>query len=178
MIIMPQKPTFHPDGHISIKLNISDVDYSTIEKLAKQQGYRQQDSPHITIVGSKAKDFLNQKLTQLSEAERTKLIEQISQLLSNFKWQYTTTDIYHIEKIAYFQNNPTKEHRKSYVQLIDMPEIQQFYDQLNKILDTSFQAQLPHITLFTKGETGQFKYYGIPIASVENFQTLNPQKIT
>ena len=52
----------------------------------------------------------------------------------------------------YLGDRKILEHRKSYVRLIDMPDMYYFYHKLNILLKTHISAQLPHITLFTKGK--------------------------
>ena len=60
--------------------------------------------------------------------------------------------------------------------MIDMPDIEVFYKKLNSLLKTDLPIQLPHITLFTKGEIEKPRYYGIPVSSKEDFEKMNPEK--
>ena len=58
-----------------------------------------------------------------------------------------------------------------------MPDMYYFYHKLNILLKTHISAQLPHITLFTKGENPSREYFGISIPSKAAFKNFILRKL-
>ena len=180
-VIKPVKPVMLPsDGfaEYTIKLNKNQVDYGDLKSRKELKGFREQTKRHITVVGDKASLKIEKALNKFSVPERKKKITQIESILKKLEWQYFPGDIYLIEKKKHFRNPKVLEHRKSYVRLVKMPDMDVFYRKLNTLLKTRIPTQIPHITLFTKGEyLPERKYFGISIPSKAAFKKLNPKKI-
>ena len=150
---------------------------SIIESRALNEGFRKQDKRHITILGGSTKELLEDSLNKLSSEERKKVLEKIKNIFENLKWEFKPKEIYRIKKTGYIDNPNISENRESYINLVEMPDMEVFYQKLNLLLKTNFPVQVPHITLFTKGERENPKWYGIPIPSTEEFNSMNPEKI-
>lgn len=178
-IILHSKPHLFPDYHCSIPLSKEEVDISDIETRARAEGYREQTSQHITVMGGRIEESLANRLELMPGPDRQKIIDNIISLLEKFKWEFEPKEIYHVKKTGTFGKESTViEHRQSYIRTIEMPDMEIFFKELNKLLGTNFPMQFSHITLFTKGEREGVRYYGIPIPSVEEFKKLNPIKIS
>ncbi len=183
---MENKIAIKPDKPISIKgslgfmipLKKNQVDYGNLEAKKELKGFREQTYRHITIVGDKTLLLIEKALNKFSVLERKKKVAKLKFISKNLKWEYKQKGIYFIEKKKYFGNPKVLEHRKSYIRLVDMPDMYIFYKRLNFLLKTHIPVGVPHITLFTKGERPGREYYGIPIRSKAEFKKLHPKKIS
>jgi len=168
-MITPNKPILKNNFFCYIRLKKNQVDTSGVEEIAKEKGFRKQTFRHITIFSSKNFDIIQ---VVLNKGEQQKIKNQLRQKIKELDWSYEQKDIYLISK----KINKT-EKRQSYIMAIKMPAIGEFFKYVNKLLHTNIPTQYPHITLFTKGESKNPKYYGIPIPSTKEFKTLKPIKI-
>ncbi|MFA6392692.1 MAG: inositol monophosphatase family protein [Candidatus Paceibacterota bacterium] len=151
---------------------------SSIEATAILEGFKKQNKRHITILYYPA-DKIFENIPNNSPVEvKEKIIKEINELLKSFEWKFKPTEIYKIEKQGYFRDSSILEHRESYINLVEMPDIEIFYKKLNLLLKSNLPVQFTHITLFTKGERKDASFYGIPIPYVEEFNNLNPRKIS
>ncbi|MFA6355346.1 MAG: hypothetical protein WCW65_02900 [Candidatus Paceibacterota bacterium] len=158
--------------YIGLKLE-NDNTGSFIENIAVREGFKRQKERHITILY-----YPIQKVFEnVPDEIREKRIEEINDLLKTFEWKFKPTDIYKIERKGYFSDSDILEHRESYINLVEMPDIEVFYNKLNLLLKSNLPIQFTHITLFTKGERVGASFYGIPVPSVEEFNNFNPRKI-
>lgn len=151
---------------------------NVIESRALNEGFRRQNKRHITILGDSTKELLKDVLNKLSLEERENILEKIKNLLNSLEWKFKPKEIYRIKKQGYFSDSDILENRESYISIVEIPDMKIFYQKLNSLLKSNLPTQVPHITLFTKGERENPKYYGIPIPSMEEFNTLNPKKIS
>ena len=177
-IIKPSRPIIikAPLGCM-IRLNKNQIDYGNLKSRKELKGFREQTNRHITIVGGKPSIKIKEALNKFSLAERKKKLVELKTLLKNLEWQYIQKEIYFISEKSYFGNPKVLEHRKSYIRLIKMPNIDIFYRRLNALLKTHIPTQFPHITLFTKGEHPDRTYFGIPMNSKTAFKKFHPKKI-
>jgi hypothetical protein len=159
----------------SLKLD-HDNTGAQVEAQAVAEGFRRQDHRHVTILGGRTKKLLKAALAKLPEEERKNALQEIKRFLGSLSWEFTPKDIYKVEKDGEFGPEDEIEHRESYINLIDMPAIPAFYAWLKEVFKTDFPEQVAHITLFTKGEGENPRYYGFPISSMADFHQMNPQK--
>lgn len=178
IVIKPSKPIV-VKGILGcmIKLNKNQVNYGDLKLRKELMGFREQTNRHITIVGDKTLLLIEKALNRFSVLERKKKVAKLKFISKNLKWEYKQKGIYFIEKKKYFGNPKILEHRKSYIRLVDMPDIYIFYQKLNFLLETHIPVQFSHITLFTKGEHSSREYFGISISSKTEFKKLHPKKI-
>ncbi len=163
--------------YYSLDLN-NDTTGDEIGEQAMQEGFERQNARHVTILGGETKYLLKAAVERLGEAERAQTFETIRTLIHSLSWQFAPKDIYKIRKQDYFGGSPVLEDRQSYIATLDMPDMEVFYARLNSLLGTNFPPQMPHITLFTKGEAQNATYAGIPISSVEDFAGMSPEKVS
>lgn len=176
-VISPKKPILLADFRCSIKLKKDEVDVSDIKTMATKNNYREQTSRHITITGRTVSRIIRDTLDKFSPKKKSQIVKQIKLMINKLNWQFTPKDIYHVFKHGNPYEDKWKGKRKSYIRTIDMPAMRKFYAKLNALLDTKIPTQLPHITLFTRGEKPNCEYYGISIRSTAIFNKLHPKTI-
>jgi hypothetical protein len=171
------KPIVYEDQESALFLEKSEVDISDIEAKARNEGYREQTERHITIIGGTAQ-LIRELIAEYPADTQEGLWQKIADLLQDYEWKFMPKDVYHIKKTGTFSGGGDLiEERQSYIRAIEMPDMAKYYAEVSKLLNTDLPVQFPHITLFTKGERENPKWYGIGIASEEVFQTMNPVKI-
>lgn len=176
-IIKPKNKPVIEGCEAVLYLDADEVDISDIEEKARAEGYREQTSRHATIIGGTGKD-IKELIEKYPTTEQEKIMGEIRKLLRSFDWKFQAKEIYHIEKKGTFTGGGDLiEERESYIRAIDMPDMEKFYNELNKMLNANFPTQFPHITLFTRGERENPVWHGIGIGSKEKFLTLNPKQI-
>jgi len=174
MIIPKEKPVIEDDLECVLWFKEEGVDSSKIELMAIEEGFRKQDKRHVTIFGGSARDIFK----KFSNEKRKEILKEIKNLLESLDWKYEQKEIYKIQRQGYVDNPDILENRQSYICMINMPDMKVFYEKLNSLLKSNIPMQVPHITLFTKGERENPKWYGIGIPSMEEFHRLKPEKIT
>jgi hypothetical protein len=171
----PGSPVFDDDLYLAIYLVKSQSGIDRIRSKAENDGFREQNNLHITVLSEKV--FLP-LLQESSPAKRTKIIQKIISLISHTDWKFKLEDIYYVAGLIPAARTGTRdEYRESYIRTVCMPGFNQFIENINNILESRIPLPFPHITLFTKGEGKNPKYYGIPINSKEEFQGLKSRQI-
>ena len=165
------------DLHYSLLLE-NDNTGKEIGPMALKEGFRRQNERHITILGGKTKISLTSILDNFSDADRTAILNKIKELLKSLKWEFEPKEIYRIQKQGYFDNPDILENRQSYINMVNMPDMEVFYKNLNTLLKSNLPTQVPHITLFTKGERENPLWYGISVPSMEEFNNSKPERIS
>jgi hypothetical protein len=161
----------------TIKLKEKEVDCKILQKIKDIKKFKKQNFLHITIIGDKASERIEKALKKLTKKEQEKRVKQIKSTIKKLKWQYSQKAIYLINKHSLIGDKKIKEHRESYIALVEMPDMKILFREINKILKTSIPAQFPHITLFTRGEHKSRIYKGISVSSKSVFKKLNPKKV-
>jgi hypothetical protein len=110
---------------------------------------------HITLVGNQTGLLLLDAIVRKNLSE-TDLIN----FTDKYKWKYVlNTEMYHIQKIY-------EDHtRDSLVQIIQLPELISFYEDIMKYYGIKLLVPFPHITFYAKGDVNQ----GIGIYSEKDF---------
>jgi len=173
--IHPQNPAFYKDYYLGIGLTKEQVDISDVEKIARKKGFREQNHRHITILNEKT--FLP-LFNKFDKSKQKKILHEIDALIKKTDWNFTPKDIYYVAgRVSANTDGTVEESRESFIRSVEMPSINTFIIKLNKILQADIPFRFPHITLFTKGEGENPKFYGIPISSKEEFKKLKTKKI-
>ncbi len=148
-------------------LNIGDL-----QKIAQEKEFEEKDEFHITTIGFKNGSVINKTLEKFSQEDKEEILYQIKSLAYATDWRFLLKpERYHISK-----KYPLEE-RESFIQMADLPELKNFYNQLNKILNTNLEVPPPHITLFTKGTDPERSKMGIGINSEREITALNPKPV-
>lgn len=151
---------------ITLLLNI-EADDSISDKL-KEKAVGKNLLPkkefHITLIGRATGEILKTIPDSSSKIE---------EIYKKFNWNFETRDeFYFIEK-----QYSDEEKRSSIIQIIELPNLKEFYKDLNNSFETNFEVPFPHITLFTNSTKEENKLLGIGIYSEDQFKSLNPEKI-
>jgi len=160
-----------------------------IREWAETQGFKPKHEFHVTIVGYKNGKNLKILLSDLSPEERKERLAAIRRLIEETDW---TLDghpkLYHVTKEYEFESKYTgekqKEVRESIVQTMALRHLNEFYQELSRIVDPDqpgdpnlFPPQFPHLTLFTKGTDPNRARRGIGIDTEDDFKLLSPELI-
>lgn len=166
-----------------LSINKDSLDLSSIREKAEEDGYDEKDELHITIIGFKNGTEVKKILKNLSPGDKQLKLTEIQTLIENTDWSFIRKDkAYHISK-EYKTPDPNNtgadllEVRESYIQIVDLPSIENFYKDLNGILGSSIKAPLAHITLFTKGTDREKARKGIGINSEVELAQLTPEPV-
>ena len=183
-ILAPESVSFD-EGKNTLLLNLEkdSVDLSALEELAQKNGFEAKGDFHITILGFKNGGEVKKALKTLPEAERQSKLLQIKSLAESTDWKFILEpQRYHISKEYVIPDPKNKgaelrEQRESYIQMVSLPGMRIFYDQLNAILGTNLEAPPAHITLYTGGSDKEKSKMGIGINTQDEFQKLNPEAV-
>jgi hypothetical protein len=177
-IIRPNKPVkLCGFFEYTIKLKEKEVDCEILKKIKELKKFKKQNFLHITVIGDKSSERIERALRKFTQKEQKNKIKQIKGFIKKLEWQYSQKNTYLISKDSLIGNKKIREHRESYIVLIEMPDIKLLFKEINKILKTNVPVQFPHITLFTRGEHKSRTYKGISISSKSVFKNLNPKRI-
>ncbi len=149
---------------------------SAVEAHAIKEGFKRQNDRHVTLIGGETKRILKRALEKLTDDEKGRVLKEIKNILESLSWKFEPKEIYKIQKQDYFNKPDILENRESYINMIDMPDMEIFYKKIGILLKIKLPLQVAHITLFTKGEPETTKYYGIPVSSIEDFKAMNPER--
>lgn len=152
---------------------------------AEQNGLQKKHEFHVTIIGNAHAKEIKTVLKTLAPEEQQKRIADLHALIQSTDWSFGTTrgtGFYHIKK-EYRAANPkdssveTVEARESYIQVLSIPALEEFYQRLNVLFGLSLKSPLPHITLYTKSTDSKNMGVGIGISARDDFASLNPDEI-
>jgi hypothetical protein len=122
-------------------------------------------------------------MTSLDETERQKLLDKIYTLAESIQWKVTFKDEFFYIQKEYITSDPNtsdvnnNEKRESIIQNATFEGIDEFYQKLNIVLGTDFEAPRPHITHYTTSTREDKKSRGIGIYSLKQLEELHPQTI-
>lgn len=180
----PKKRKFSEKNNtLVLGVDKKSFDFSNIKALAAENGFAEKDELHITVLGFKNGDTIKKLLKKMSPEERDAKMNEIRALVDTTDWKFVPEDQqYHIAKeYPKDKNAEVPDQRETYIQMIQLPAMKEFYDKLNALLGEKLEKKLepppPHITLFTKGTDEKKAKDGIGIISESEFASLNPERI-
>ena len=169
-------PAFDKKNTLLLPVDPALIDLEPIQKLAAVNGFTKKDEFHITIVGFKNGRLIQQALDQLTDEQLSEVGRQIQILLDQTNWHFTFTPQYYEITKEYLQpGSNKKELRQAYIQMLQLPGLETFYNRFNKILNLDSETPLGHITLYTKSTDPKKKRRGIDVGSRKNFESLKPR---
>lgn len=182
-LIAPKQVTFDENKYtLLLGVNKDAIDWNAVSAVAQNNGFDQKDELHITIIGFTAGGEIRKVLERLREG-RGGILEHLRSLINSTDWRFCfEPERYHIQKEYVIRNRQgntadSVEHRESYIQLISIPTIEDFFAELNRMLGTDFLPPPTHITLYTRGDNRERARMGIGINSKEEFLALHSQLI-
>jgi hypothetical protein len=179
-ILYPEKKTFDEKNNtLLLGVDKTSFDAGDVTALAEKNGFAEKDEFHITVLGFKNGAEIKKILKKISPEEREKKMSDIHALVESTDWGFIYGDErYRIQKeYPQDKNAEVPDQRETYIQLVQLPAIEEFYGKLNAILGTSLEAPPPHVTLFTKGTDEKKARAGIGINSESEFASLNPERV-
>lgn len=181
----PESKSFDPKSNtLLLNINESSTSVASLENKAKENGLEEKDEFHITVLGFKNGNAIKKALKGLSTEEQQVKLDQIKDLVDQTDWQFSPTNInLHISKEYKGIDPETRkdvisETRESYIQIIHLPALEQFYGQLNEMLGTDLAIPPAHVTLFTGGSDKEKSKMGIGINTEDELEGLNLQTIS
>lgn len=163
---------FYPDTFTLI-LNIENVFIPESLKVAAS-GYNllPKNDFHITIIGSRTSEQIQEYLNQLNIASKKVFIMLLKKLVHRYPFKVMLeNDIFYINK------SYKDEERFSFIQIVKVDQLENFYRELNQLLWLEFPIPFPHLTLFTNSSNPEKKLMWIWIYSKDEFKKLEPIKI-
>jgi hypothetical protein len=85
-------------------------------------------------------------------------------------------DEFYLLKQDYNDDN-IPETRTTIVELADIPDVDDFYRELNTLLNTKFEASLPHVTLYSASTRTDKMLRGIGVYSKKELEKMGAKKI-
>jgi hypothetical protein len=168
------KPSFDEQDLTSILyIDKNLFDFDKLKDFAKEKNLSEKPDIHITIIGRETGELIKNNIERPKDFMQ--LIKKIKKLLNKVQWKFSSANK------TYFISKTYKEHanekRRSLIQFIEMPVINDFYKKLNKILQMNLKTPIPHLTLFANSTREETKLRGIGIYSKKQFKNLNPKLI-
>jgi hypothetical protein len=145
------------------------LDY--VQDKALELNLSEKDEYHITIFGFGA----GKKIEDALRGEARK-IEDFIELVNGTAGGYELKDeFYSIKKTYKIMGVP--EERRSVIMMVRVPELEEFFDRVNRLLGTNLEVPPTHITLYTKSSLLENNQTGIGISSSRDFLDLKPSNI-
>lgn len=155
-----------------------------VEVFAVEHNLLPKNEFHVTLVGGKTSLKIVEILGKLSEEEREEKIKQITDLAENVDRQIIFMNKFYYLNRQYNDpdpNDPAKtipEVRETIIQLVDVPQLREFYDKLKDLLGLTEPIEsLPHVTIYSNSTREDKKQRGIGIYSNEDLAISNAQEI-
>lgn len=103
---------------------------------ANKDGYKTKDEYHVTIIGLDLAQIIQ-------SADKESLVDS---LIRNTRWTVEILNRY----IELAKDDDNGIHRQSIICTVDVPQMANFYKELDKILELETKMPPAHVTLYTK----------------------------
>lgn len=146
------KDTFFDDqsGYLIVQLDKDTYGLPDTEVSYRGQTFQPKEELHITIVSSEAAENVQETLEQQPQA-----VEQVKHSIEETDWSYRKRErFYHVVE------EPGVE---SIIQIVEVPGVEPFFDELSRITGKRLELPPTHVTLFTRGNP---KGIGLPTQEV------------
>ena len=148
---------------LDICSNIIQDRISEIKDAATRSGFVRKDKFHITVIGRRIGLEIKNILDDADAPEIKGLIDQMD-------WGFEfLPERFHIRK-KYTGDEREEETRESIIQMVCLPALEAFYQELNVIFQTDFIPPPPHITLFVKGDNPKTSKMGVGLYSADDLR--------
>ena len=159
------------------------VNTHDLEVAAMQNGLERKEELHITVVGFAQAGLIKKVLEKVSADEREEIVRCMEELVSKTDWRFRLdARRFHVAKVYALRGadgQPTgrEELRESYIQMVQLPALEEFYRELNRLCGTRLEPPPPHVTLYAKSSISENALKGIGVNTWKDFERLNPQPI-
>lgn len=176
----PSEYTFSKDPlYFAIRIDLKCANFRDDYFLKK--GFNKKDELHITIITTDNGRKIKRKIKQ-QKKDFALVTVKIERLTKKFDWSFSIKKGLYLVRKRYSRKNPASpgetinETRNAIIQFVKVPDVAEFYVQLEKILGFEISIPPSHITLYTKGKTERSKF-GIGINSSEELENMKPKLI-
>lgn len=144
--------------------------------IIEMNGFRIKKEFHITLIGfARGRD-----IKAAIERQKRNLDDSIVGIQRLIERSMITPQIrhewYYIKKEMVFKGKPT-EYRESIIAMVDIPEINQLWNELQELIGETLEPPFLHITLATRGAGSEQAWDGIGIKDLQDFESLDKEKI-
>lgn len=179
------KPEFSQDkATLLLLIDKHQLPLQEKHEIARQLSLQEKSEFHLTVIGSDTGRQILARIASIPEENRKQYIQKIQELVLEKTWQLSPTqNFFYVEKTypsvnkAGSEESAAPEQRASIILEMRIPELQDFYQKLNTLLQSSFPEPFPHVTLFTSSTNKDNMTRGIGLYSYEEFEQLLPKKI-
>lgn len=158
------------ESNLTLLLNIKEDDIGLQRYQKISDGFEQKSEFHITLIGNYVGRQIKNAINTFNLYYQYNAVEKIRTLAYETDWSYSLLNVMY--KVSKEYKDTDK--RESVIQMVEVPCLVDFYDNLNKILKTNLMYPLAHVTLFTRGTNPERSKMGIGINSEIEFFELNP----
>lgn len=148
---------------------------------AEQRGLFEKPECHISLVVEKSAMHIIDALKQMQIQNQEQVKNEIIDLFNQLDFTYELTDVYSLQEKTYsreelnergLQDEPVHT-RRSIIQMVNMPDIEIFFNKVSQLLNTNIDMPLSHITIFAWSDYDKKKNRGIGISSQKDFDTFH-----
>lgn len=179
--VLKLSPYFNKETGVAlIGLDNFQLDTNRFKKEVQEFEVLPKQEFHVTVVGSEVGRLIKKRLSALG-VSGDEIEENIKKLFLEGSWRvFLKPEWYFIEKsypASEKDQNQPEERRKSIIQAVEVPQLQDFYERLNKSLKSNIPLPFPHITLYTSSTKPEKMLRGIGVNSIEEFEDLHPIRL-
>ncbi len=138
MSSIPVFPSHNSEGGsmlLDVPLNLIDTP-EWLRDLAKHEGYKAKDEYHVTIIGLHLAQIIK-------NANKDNLVKS---LIENTDWTIEVLNQY----VELAKDDDAGIHRQSIICIVEVPQMSDFFQELEGIIGTKIKIPPAHVTLYTK----------------------------
>ncbi len=148
---------------ILLGVKSEDVITDAVRKFAVTKNLLEKKEFHITIVGRETGEKLLAENIDFNK---------IKELVESFEWQFSLNQEFYFITKSY-----PDEQRSSVIEIVQLPDLLGFYEQLNQLTGQNFALPFSHVTLFTNSTKQENQLRGIGIYSEAEMKDLSPELV-
>lgn len=165
-----------------LNINKGEISLDGCDNVVVNENLKPKTEFHVTILGFSIGSKLNKLIKKMKDEDREIFESNLNELFNNTDWSFSfKDDKYFLTKEYKTQNSAGEEEietRKSIIQLIEMPNLEHFFNKFSELTGLEVDLPFPHITLYSNSDKEGNEAIGIGIKSRDFFDSLNPQKIS
>lgn len=177
----PQKVTLNEDFTALLELSSQWLGIRSASQMANKNWLTEKSNFHITLIWSSTWEEIESLIAEHYPDRKAEFMAKIRELINKFSRQFTMLDeFYLIQKDYPWQKDdgePVFELRKTIIQAALLPDLEQFYAELNVLFDNDFPVPFPHVTLYSTSTNPNKVWRWIGVYSREHLNDLHPIRI-
>lgn len=166
-----------------LHLDPATIDLEQLHAAAEEHSMVPKGEFHITILGFSNGNEIKKIIKALPPESQGPMREKIKSLIEGTDWHFSIApERFHMtEEYMVPGSGPdgTEQHAKkeSYIQMVDLPGMEDFFKKLNALLGTAFEVPPAHVTMYTGGDDPETSKNGIGIKSQTEFFEFDPKPL-